>query len=54
MNVDELPFDLRKIATAVAELAYYRTVGTGADDLARSVAHELQNRVSELPEVRDE
>jgi hypothetical protein len=46
-----LPADLRLIAFAVFDLAHYRDIPI-ADDLANSVAFELQDRVSKLPEVQ--
>lgn len=38
------------IVRAVLDLAYYRTL-PAADDLARSVAFELEDRVGRLPEI---
>jgi hypothetical protein len=49
--IQQLPADLRLIAYAVFDLAYYRDVPI-SDDLAASVAFELQDRVKKLPEVQ--
>lgn len=46
-----IPDDLLAIVMAAVDLGTYREVPI-ADDLARAVAFELQDRVSKLPEVR--
>lgn len=46
-----VPEDIERIVLAALDLAYYRKMPI-ADDLASSVAFELQDRVSKLPEVR--
>lgn len=45
----ELPEDLEPIVRAAIDLGRYRDIPI-ADDLATAVAHELQDRVSKLPE----
>jgi hypothetical protein len=47
-----IPDDLGAIIVAALDLAYYRRNLPVADDLATAVAHELEARVSKLPEVR--
>jgi hypothetical protein len=49
-----LPEDLAAIVRAAGDLAMYRTAGPVADDLARSVAFELEDRARRLPERLDE
>lgn len=51
---DQLPADLAPIVSGVFDLAYYRTSATGpGHELRTAVAHELAERVNQLPELEE-